>query len=813
MRVSLDWLKEYVPLGKIPREKLVSDLTFRSVEVEEVIDYRKLFDRIVVGEILSIKKHPSADRLQGVETDIGVKGKKQFSLQKQVLQIVCGGSNLALGQKVALALPGARVFWHGSGEQVVIKKMAIRGVESEGMICAPEELGFMKGKSGEILVLDKEAPVGQSLSQALQCEAGVLDLNILPNRGDLMGHDGVAREIAAVFSLPLRKRTYPLQKLRKSRMSLSVRYQKNQLCPRYSALVISGIDIKQSPAFLSNRLLLMGLRPINSIVDITNYLLYESGQPLHAFDYDKIAGREMYLREAKEGEQLITLDGGERRLSKGMLVISDKEQIIDLAGIMGGQNSEIGQTTNTIVLQAAVFDALCIRRTARLLRVRTEAVARYEKGVDVAKTLPVLGYAWDLIKKIHPHATIEQIIDDHMVVQKKPSIRLRISDIDDVLGMTSTKQQVTKILQALGCKVIWSASTQCRVTPPSYRLDLRIKEDLIEEIGRILGYHRLGSDLPIFQVRSFENPENLVENQVRAFFVGNNFSETIHYSFIPLSWGRRIGLSEEQQFIVENPLTEDHQMLRSELFTSLLATSMKNLRFTSCFQLFEISLVFTKGAKEPRRRSLLTAVLIGGEHTFGEIKGILEMFLFETQVFEYQFQELDEAEGSHKLWERGESQTIHARGKIIGRFGRVKKQLVEAFKINTDVFGVEVDMDMLSFAREKVITFHPLPRLPGIPLDLAIIVDLGTPWSAIEEVISRCGGKFLKRIQFFDVYHGGNIPQGKKSIAFHLEFRCEERTLTMAEIETDFQRIQEALEKEIGALVRRAAPSSSVPAA
>lgn len=809
MRVSLDWLKEYVPLGKVPREKLIAELTLRSVEVEEVVDYKKLFDRIVVGEILAIKKHGSADRLQVVDTDIGVRGKKSFSLTKQVLQIVCGGSNLALHQKVALALPGARVFWHGTGEDpVVIQKTAIRGVESEGMICAPEELGFMKGKSGEILVLGEEAGVGQPLSQALQCEAGVLDLNILPNRGDLMGHDGVAREIAAVLSLPLHKQRYSLPKIRKGEAHLAVRYQKNGLCSRYSALIISGIDMKQSPGWLVSRLLFMGLRPISSIVDITNYMLYESGQPLHAFDYDKIAHREMCLREAKDGEQLITLDGVKRDLTKGMLVISDKERVIDLAGIMGGQNSEVESTTNTIVLQAAVFDPLCIRRTARLLHMRTEAVSRYEKGVDVEKTLSVLSHAWRLIKTMHPHAKVEQIIDDRVLLQKRYFIRLQIQDIEDILGLVATKSQVTSILTALGCKVVWNTSKQCRVIPPSYRPDLKIKEDLVEEIGRILGYHRLGLDLPTFEVQSFENTEKTIENRARMFCVANHFSETLHYSFVPLSWGKLLQLPPKQQFLVENPITEEHRVLRSELFTSLLSTSAKNLRFQSSFQLFEIAPVFLRGEKHVKQRTLLSAVLVGGEHPFSEIKGIVETFLLEHQVSEYEFQKLDEREGAHEILEREESQTILANGKTLGRFGRIKKKFLSAFKIHTEVFGIEVDMDVLSLTRNKLVTFCPLPRFPSILLDLAVIVGVSTPWSHIEEVVSHCGGSFLKRVEFFDVYYGGSIPQGKKSVAFHLEFRSDERTLAMDEVEADFQKIQETLEKELGASVRRA---SSTP--
>jgi phenylalanyl-tRNA synthetase beta chain len=797
MIISLDWLKDYLSWN-IPTQKLIEELTLKSVEVEHFYDYAALLDKIVVGKIVDIRAHPNADRLKIVEVEIG-KAVKQYEGIGETVEVVCGGANLAFDANVAFALPGARVRWHGQGDFVALESATIRGVKSSGMICAAEEIGFAKERDGEIMILSPETKVGDSLASALDLQAGVMEIDVLPNRPDLLSHQGVAREIGAIIGGKFHEKEIP------SRLPevhggdiLTLKIDAKIRVPRYSAFVVSGIKVADSPRWLKNRLNAVGLRPINNIVDITNYLMYDTGMPLHAFDLEQVKGGKMLIREAREGETIQTLDEKEYALKKGMLVNEDAEGLIDLVGIMGGKASEIRPETQSIVLQAAVFDPVSIRKTSRLLGKRTDAVIRYEKGVDASATLFVLESAWTLISEMCRNAELLKKIDIENTKFVPPVISLPSTLPEKVLGVKFTAGEIAATLKQWGCEVK-EGKEVFHVTPPRYRFDLRLPIDLVEEVARMYGYNAFPEDLPQFKLSSgasYGRTKFLEDTTKEWVLLG--FHEAVNYSFIPVTWLERFGKDEKEHFSLENPLTVEQRIMRSDLLTSLLSNVAMNAKYEKALRLFEMAKIYKKNEKGAlEERNVLCAVAFGEEETFRHMKGRIEAFMG-TLHFPCIFNE-----GETSYAEKGALLEVRYENERVVRFGKLSGAIQRAFDIPSEVFWCEIDVDRLFSFLPVHYSYIPLPRFPSVELDLAIVVEKSIHWEKVREQVEKSGGEHLVKTELFDLYTGSSVSPEKKSFAFHLIFRSPDRTLTMEELNPVFEKIQTSLEEALGATIRK----------
>ncbi|MFA6391149.1 MAG: phenylalanine--tRNA ligase subunit beta [Patescibacteria group bacterium] len=793
MKVSLNWLKEYVAIRTTP-EKLADDLTIRSVEVNTIEKAGGNISKVVVAEILAIKKHPNADKLNLVTVDNG----------SEKFEVVCGGVNIepeSVGRKVPFAMVGAKL---PSGME--LKKANIRGVESCGMICSAEELGLPKKGDHEILFLRDNANLGTDVVKELGLDDVVLDLDVLANRPDLMGHFGVAREIAAITGLKLKKELYDIKETAKKNKTVNVEVSDVKLCPRYSALVISGIKIGPSPDWMRKRLESVGVRSINNIVDLTNYIMLDRGQPLHAFDYDKIKGNTMTVRPAKKGEQIKTLDGKIWNLEPGMLIIEDGERIIDLAGIMGGANSEIGDKTTTIVLQAATFDPISIRRTSRKLGHRTDAVGRYEKMVDPNQTLAHLTYTYTLLKEMLPDAVLEQVIDTGKWQIEPAKITVGTDRIENILGIKIPVKEIISILNSLGAEVTKRGKNSLDVLAPTFRPDLKIPEDIIEEISRIYGYNKLGESVPTGDLEPPKEPKYLSRiRKIKTYLKGKGFTEVYNYSFTSGENIKKLGLKTMDHIEIANPLASNQQYMRTELLSSLLNNVHENLKHTENLKLFELSNVyFPRTGGETHEAPLLTAVVCGQSKDgkdFFELKGFLEQ-LFEEQNVKYESELLEKSgAGDCPYWDAyntNKSLKFSHNGKVIATMSQLSGAVAKNFDLDRPVYFMVVFLDYLTNLK----IFNVLPKYPSVMLDVAFIIDQKILYKEIEKVAWQAGGTLLARVELFDVYIGKQIGEGKKSMALHLDYRANDRTLALAEAQKFHNQIIKSLEIKFNAQVR-----------
>ncbi|MFA6525051.1 MAG: phenylalanine--tRNA ligase subunit beta [Patescibacteria group bacterium] len=793
MKVSLNWLKEYVAIRTTP-EKLADDLTICSVEVNTIEKTSGNISNVVVAEILGIKKHPNADKLNLVSVNNG----------KEKFEVVCGGVNIkpeSVGKKVPFAMVGAKL-----PNGMELKKANIRGVESCGMICSSEELGLPKKGDHEILFLDDKAKIGNDVVKELGLDDVVLDLDVLANRPDLMGHFGVAREIAAITGSKLKRELYDISEEPKKNQIVKVEVKDVKLCPRYSALVISGIKVGPSPEWVRKRLESVGVRSINNIVDLTNYIMLDRGQPLHAFDYDKIKGKTMTVRPAKNGEKVTTLDSKTWNLEAGMLIIEDGERIIDLAGIMGGANSEINEKTKTIVLQAAAFDPITIRRTSRKLGARTDAVGRYEKTVDPNQTLAHLTYTFSLLKEMMPTAILEQVVDIGTWQLEPVKITVNTDKIENILGIKIPAKEIISILNSLGAEVTKRGKNTLEVLAPTYRPDLKIPEDIIEEISRIYGYNKLGESVPTGNLEPPVEPKYLSRiRQVKAYFKGKGFTEVYNYSFTSKENIQRMGLKISDHIEVANPLASNQQYLRTELLSGLLNNVHENLKHTENLKLFELSNVyFPKTGGKTHEAPLLSAVITGESKDGGEffeLKGTLEQ-LFEEQNVKYESELLEKSGATDcPYWDAyntRKSLKFTHNGKVIATLSQLSGTVAKNFDLDRPIYFLVVFLDYLTTLK----IFNVLPKYPSVMLDVAFVIDRKILYKQIEHAVWQAGGELLARVELFDVYIGKQIGDGKKSMALHLDYRADDRTLSLAEAQKFHNQIIKSLEQKFNAQIR-----------
>ena len=799
MKVSLNWLKEYVDIT-LPLADLAERLTMAGLEVKGVEVIGSSWENIIVGQIAAINPHPDADRLTLPTIDLGT----------EQATVVCGAPNLRLGDKIAFARVGAQLIDGHTGQVSTLKPAKIRGVVSSGMVCSEKELGISDRHEG-IIVLPDEAPVGAPLADYLG--DAILNLEITPNRPDCLSIVGVAREVAALTGQSLHFPEVDYEEAASPvEQQVAVGIVAADLCPRYCASLITGVEVAESPGWMQQRLLACGMRPINSIVDITNYVMLEYGQPLHAFDYERIKGKRIIVRRATNGESIVTLDGVERVLSRDMLVIADEEGSVAVAGVMGGASSEVTQETTSILLEAASFNPASIHYTGRTLHLPSEACMRFERGIRPELTLPALKRATQLLTRLGGEAA-KGLVDVYPGKLEPEPILLSTGEVKRVLGVDFSLDQIISALTSLGfdCKQAGSAS-EVLVTAPYWRSDIYLAVDLIEEVARITGYDKIPMTM-LSQPIPRQHPEPIIrlKREVGRCLTGYGFQEVITYSLTSLEMLNK--LSPEPHPIkpmplqVANPMTAEQEYLRPNLRANLLAALSANRRHEDGgIRLFELGKVYVPQPKNlPDEREVLCGLLSGprlekswqgGDELldFFEAKGVVEGLLSQLGV-EASFEQCsDESLHSSK------QTAIVINGNRLGVVGELHPKVLESFEIAEAAYLFEIDLlALLPFTIGHKM-FKPIPRFPAIIRDMALVVDAEIAYQKVLDIIE--GFPLVGQVTIFDVYSGEQVPGGKKSLAYRITFQSPTHTLTDNEVDKVQQRILNKLSHDLGATLR-----------
>ena len=794
MKVSLKWLREYVPVT-LPPEELAHRLTMAGIEVGEIHPVGGSWDNIFVGHVARVIKHPNADRLTLCTVD----------LPDETFEVICGALNVAEGQNIAFAKLGAQLIDGHSGKTMTLKAAKIRGVVSQGMICSEKELGISDEHEG-ILVLSPDAPLGAPLIDHLG--DSILELEVTPNRPDCLSMLGVAWEVAALtgagVSMPeisYEEHDSPIEEL------ASVEVADPDLCARYTASVITGLKVAESPHWMQERLLAAGMRPINNIVDITNYVMLEYGQPLHAFDYDGIEDGKIIVRRARAGERLLTLDGENRPLDSEMLAIADPSGPVGLAGVMGGASSEVSNTTTSVLLESANFNNVSIRRTSIRLKLRSEASLRFDKGLSPGLPPPALKRATRLLALVAGGTVARGVIDIFPGKTRSRPLRLTSRRLEQVLGVQIEREKSRQVLTSLGFKCRKAGESELSVTIPYWRSDISIEDDLVEEVARIVGY----DFVPITSLHGHipqivPDEARQLRETVQDIMAGCGMQEVVNYSISNLSSLEKTGLSalaSLRPLRIANPMRPEHEHLRLSLRPGILANVAHNQKHQDQgLRLFEIGKVYLpRDGDLPIEKEILACVVAGDEEGsdkgFLRAKGIVESLL-ERLGIEVRF-EPGEEPGLHP----GRIVRLKVQDDDLGVLGEVHPQVVEAFDIEAgSVHVFEADMERLRHHLPVSRKYRPISRYPGVLRDLALLVDVNTPARAIEDIIKSF--PLVTRANLFDVYSGDQVPEGQRSLAYRIQFQSPNRTLTEEEVNVVQAQLVQKLSQETGARLRGA---------
>jgi phenylalanyl-tRNA synthetase beta chain len=783
MLLSLNWLKDFVSLPKnISPEDLAKKLTLHTVEVEKIENQAQRFAKVVVGQILEVKKHPNADRLQIALVDTG----------KDKLSIVCGAPNIAPGQLVPVALEGALL-----PNGLEIKATEVRGEKSNGMLCAEDELGLGGDHSG-IMILAK-AKIGQKFSDYLKLNDIILEVDnkSLSNRPDLWGHYGIAREISAFLGVKLTEINLDKIKLNEGDKKLDIKVEDTKLCPRYMAIKLDGIEIKDSPSWLQDRLVAVGLRPINNIVDITNYVMLELGQPLHAFDGDKI--KQIAIRLAKKDERIETLDEKERKLDNQMLLITDGQKPLAIAGIMGGQNSGITNDTKSIIIESANFDATSIRQTSTKLGLRTDASIRFEKALDPNLTELALKRTIELIKNVCKKAKVTSALTDiNNSTLPLELIELDLNWLNKLMGTELPKKRIIEILNSLGFETVEEKNGQLNVKIPSWRAtkDISLPEDVAEEIMRIHGYDNFPSCLP--EVAMTPAPINYsreLEDKIRDILSQEtHLTEVYNYSFVSEDELKKLNLDFSNYLKLANPISQLHTLLRQNLVPGLISNVKTNQYKYDSLGLFELGTIYLdvpgelllnpkNDARLPHQEKRLGIVLAGSDDLFERVKSIITNLLhgLTNQNLEIDFLPTELNIGYADKFEKA---AISIADRAIGTVAKVSGAIAKNSGLKKDTVVAELSFNELmklnTSAGEK--KYQETPKYPPMTRDLAFVIDQKILYNDIRNTIKGFHD-LIKSADLFDVYSGANLGGGKKSLAFHVIYQSSDRTLTTAEVD------------------------------
>ncbi|MCC5663843.1 phenylalanine--tRNA ligase subunit beta [Nostoc sp. CHAB 5784] len=815
MRISLNWLRELVEI-KLSPEELAETLTMAGFEVEEIEDRRTWANGVVIGKVLERQPHPNADKLSVCQVDIGT---------GETLNIVCGAANV----KADIYVPVATTGTYLPKIDLKIKPAKLRGVASQGMICSLKELGLPTDVDGIHIFIQENLPLGSDVRPLLGLDDVILDLTATANRADALSMVGVAREVAALtggkLSIPEPGEVF----ITKSAGNLTLKIADTQACPAYIGTVIEQVKIAASPEWLQQRLRAAGVRPISNVVDITNYVLLEWGQPLHAFDCDRlqsVASSEnltIGVRFANNGESLKTLDGQTRTLSTQNLLITANNRPVALAGVMGGEETEVHQGTQSLVLEAALFDSVAIRRSSRSVGLRSEASGRYERGVNRAELEIANRRALSLISELASGILVQQEIAD---TRPDPStwsrsIALRLDRVNQILGPIDLgedtselqEQDVERILTALGCQLTpsgkdtnhqptWSVS----VPPYRYR-DLEREIDLIEEIARLYGYNKFCDTLPEKAEAGYLPLDEELIRKLRAFLRAEGLTELIHYSLVKPG--------EDRNIVLSNPLFVEYSALRTDLISGLIDAFQYNLeQGNGALNGFEIGQIFWQ-EEDGLQETETLAGIVGGDISVGkwsksgreepitwfEAKGILES-VFRQLALQVEFQPDRRDDRLHP----GRTASLWIRGNRLGIFGQLHPQLRREKGLPDSVYVFQLDLDVLldSLGQDGILvpTFQPYSTYPASDRDIAFFAPVKISVTEIQKVITKAGKDLLESVELFDEYRGENVPQGQRSLAFRLVYRASDRTLTEAEVEPVHNKVREALVEKFGVNLR-----------
>jgi len=801
MKVSLNWLRDYVEIN-IEMDALVHLLTMSGLEVEGVTKVGEGFEQVLVARIDSIRRHPNADRLSLV----------QVSTDREKFSVVCGATNIREGQVVPLAVIGAKL-----PNGVQIKKSKIRGELSEGMLCSEIELGLGADTTG-IMILSPELPLGIRLGEALGLKDEVLDLSVTPNRPDCLCAMGIAREVAA---LTQQKMKYPVLSLSKEggevHRKTSVTLLDPDLCPRYVARVIEGVKIGPSPRWLKDRLEKVGIRSISNVVDVTNYIMMEYGQPLHAFDFEFLEEKRIVVRRAKAGEVFVTLDGVERKLDDQMLMICDGVKPVAIAGVMGGMNSEIRDETQNVLLESAYFNPANNRSTSRKLGLETEASFRFGRGIDYEGCPAAANRAAQLIQELAGGRMVEGMVDVYPKPIQRFPIRLNPPKVNRVLGTSILPERMKSCLEALELNVKQEEETLV-VIPPSFRGDLEREIDLIEEIARIDGYEKIPTTLPTGSP-VLEKREKRILAEKRAFeiLMHHGYHEVVTYSFTSPGSITPLNLPADDprkvQLPLLNPLTEDFSVMRTSLIPGLLEIVHSNLsRKNLDLKLFELKKVFIprKGEKLPREVIYLAGVATGlGQDPhwdvspkpvdFHDVKGCLEDLFESLQLHEVRFTAAEDVPYLHP----GKGARIRAGEDVIGVLGELHPETAAHYEIQGKACLFELEFEKIVQLAKETRHFESLPKFPEVQRDLSLVVDESLEVGTISEAILGFRQPHLEEVRLFDIYRGSPIPEGKKGVTFRARYQSADRTLTDEEVNQIHQKVVAQLEDLFHVELRR----------
>lgn len=796
MKISLNWIKEFVNLPEnLEAQKLADLFTARTAEIEQVENQGENLNNIVVGEILEILPHPDATKLQITKTSIGTK----------TLQIVCGAPNIYVGQFVPVALVGSKVRWHGEGDFVTLEPAKIRGIESFGMICAGEEIGLEATPEG-IMDLGKWAPsAGTPLANLFGLNDVIItvDNKSLTHRPDLWGHYGIAREIAAITGSPLKpfktSVTFPA-----TDEKLKIEVKDKKLCPRYLGVVMEGIKIEPSPDWLKKRLNAIGYRSINNIVDLTNYVMAELGQPLHAFDAHKIEGG-IIVRKAKNNEPITTLDGVERKLTDDMLAIADHAKPLAIAGVMGGANSEISAATTAILIESATFHPSSVRKTSVKLGLRTEAVQRFEKSLDPALAEQAMDRICELILTVCPTATIHGAKTDIANFNtKKIAVSVDLKKVFSKIGVTIPTEEVLSILEKLEFKPVLSGKTKLKIEVPSFRAtkDISIEDDLVEEIARMHGYENIAPQLPALPIKlPIENKERRLKHFARQVLsLGLGFHEVYNYSFYSLNDIKKTLLPLEPHIRVQNYLSEDQTHMRLSLMPNLLKNIGLNLKNFEEFKLFEIGRTYQDLQEYfPLEEKKIGAVIVKNKKNkaepFYEAKGAVEEFLKMFRVKGYEMRK-GETFCPYAHPNKYAAYYLKESGEELARIFEIHPLVAKNYNLEkAKIAVIEVNFSKLAALPIGTQKFKAIPKFPGIKIDISVLMDKNMEIGKIQRAIQNCDKHLIQEIKLFDIYEGPNIPADKKSLAFQILLQSDERTLTDEEMKNVQQKIFTELQK------------------
>jgi phenylalanyl-tRNA synthetase beta chain len=801
MIVTYKWLKEFVDID-LPAGELAHLLTMLGLEVERMESLGEGMDDVVVASVLERNQHPNADKLSLCRVDNG----------REILSIVCGAQNFLVGDRVALAQIGAVL----PGD-FRIKKSKIRGEESFGMLCSEKELGFAEESAG-IMILPQDLPLGMPLFDVLGLKDTVFEIGLTPNRADCLSVIGVAREIAAKLG---KKVHYPGHAVVETGGPIadiaSVSVENFDLCPRYTARYISGCTIAPSPQWLVQRLKSVGMRSINNVVDVTNYVLIEYGHPLHAFDYRQLAGGRIVVKTAAEGEIFTTLDGQERQLRATDLTIRDGEKVVALAGIMGGENSEIVPSTSDILLESAYFNPTAVRLTSKKLGIHTESSHRFERGTDINALTRALDRAASLIADLAGGSVARGTIDIKGETPRREMITARLDRINGLLGIALTAEEVADIFHRLEFSVESPEPGIFHVAAPSFRVDIEREIDLIEEVARMNGFDRISVTMPKARVIS-DRPtrHQKLETRMRDLMVAHGFNEVVNFSFIAPGACDKILLDEQdvrrKAVKLLNPLVDEQSEMRTTLLPGILETSLRNSSYRILNQrIFELRRVYlpVEGRELPDEPLCLAGLMTGMRDNEGwnqqrtqvdfyDVKGVVENLFEQLNITGIVY----ESEGLDPFYHPGKSCVIKKKGEVLGSLGEIHPTVQENYGLEKAPFYFELHFEKLVAAVTEAFEVAAPPRFPDTFRDIAMVLAVETPAVEILNCVTGLKTKEIEGAEIFDLYTGGNIPAGKKSIAVRVRYRSPEKTLTDDEVTRLHNRVVDNLLTKLNVTIR-----------